>query len=401
MAYYHDGGAAEEKVRSLFVDVEVIGGRLWCVAALELTGPLTTEEMANIKEYLTGQYSDGFGEGFEQRYVEVNGGELNVHLWKSSDQFFIATRQEFEARTGIEPPAAEQPAPVAESPDQASFHEPDIYGDETATALRTRLLQRLDANLADYFAREVNSEGNSIANMSGEIAAYSGAHYYLSEIHNFHISELEYLLKFQNPLSVVADQFELEAEIEDHSAVMRDIFDTREALKHYERVREEPSPETLAPEARLRARLKENLAEYKDNMLSRGKEELFNCANEVASTLQSYAYLAYEHRFTASEADFLLKFEDPLNVVSDRCDDLRLDVAEIVDVIFRDKAWTLRQGGYALMQEDEEPAAAEPLSRHSIEKPSVMEQIRRAREDAKQNPAPQREIPGKDRGQEL
>ena len=63
------------------------------VAPLVTSGELTPEELTILKEYLGGQASDGWGEGFEQRPIEVDGGELYVHLWQPDD-WSIQTEQE-------------------------------------------------------------------------------------------------------------------------------------------------------------------------------------------------------------------------------------------------------------------------------------------------------------------
>jgi hypothetical protein len=104
MAYYYEDDTVNEKVRSLYVDVETHGGKLWGVATLELTDELSDAELSDLKDYLTGQYSDGFGEGFEQREIAVDGGELYVSLWDGSERFFIDTEQDFAKRLGYLPP---------------------------------------------------------------------------------------------------------------------------------------------------------------------------------------------------------------------------------------------------------------------------------------------------------
>ena len=84
MAYYHDRDGVNEKVASLTVTVEERYGKLYGVAECQLTAPLTPAELERLKDYITGQYSDGFGEGFEQRPIQTAEGELYVHLWQDS-----------------------------------------------------------------------------------------------------------------------------------------------------------------------------------------------------------------------------------------------------------------------------------------------------------------------------
>lgn len=83
MEYYHEDDAVKAKVSSAMVSVEYHEGRLCGCATVELSEALERDELTRLTEYLSGQYSDGFGEGFEQRDIAVEGGVLNVHLWQT------------------------------------------------------------------------------------------------------------------------------------------------------------------------------------------------------------------------------------------------------------------------------------------------------------------------------
>ena len=94
MKYYHKNDSVNEKVQSLFFTVEQIGDKLMGVAECRVQGDLSNAEIAQLKEYVTGQASDGFGEGFEQRPIKVSGGEIYVSLWNSGKNWSIMTQEE-------------------------------------------------------------------------------------------------------------------------------------------------------------------------------------------------------------------------------------------------------------------------------------------------------------------
>jgi len=82
MQYYHEDDSVRRKVVSAVPSVEIRGQKLCGCLTVELREPLNEGEQAALCDYVSGQYSDGWGEGFEQREIEVEDGKLYVHFWQ-------------------------------------------------------------------------------------------------------------------------------------------------------------------------------------------------------------------------------------------------------------------------------------------------------------------------------
>jgi len=85
MQYYHEDDSVRQKVVSAVPSVEIHGNKLCGCLNVELRESLNEGEQAALCDYISGQYSDGWGEGFEQRDIRVEDGKLYVHFWQDHD----------------------------------------------------------------------------------------------------------------------------------------------------------------------------------------------------------------------------------------------------------------------------------------------------------------------------
>lgn len=94
-AYYNEDDGVSEKLTSAVWSVELRGDRLFGRIDCSLKEALTAEETEALRDWLTGQCSDGLGEGFEQQPIDTMDGELFVSFWNSGDDYAMMTESEF------------------------------------------------------------------------------------------------------------------------------------------------------------------------------------------------------------------------------------------------------------------------------------------------------------------
>ena len=94
--YITDHPTANAKLKMARWSVEEIGGVLYGRIDCRSAEAFTPEEIEAIKEGISGQNSDGFGEGFEQREIRTDEGDLYVSFWQSGNDYFIHTQEEMD-----------------------------------------------------------------------------------------------------------------------------------------------------------------------------------------------------------------------------------------------------------------------------------------------------------------
>lgn len=95
MVYFDDNPAVSEKVFSAIPSVKEINGELMGVFECQITEELTGNELEDLREYLSGQASDGWGESVEQRPIKTaDYGEIYVSFWNDSNDWSLQTAEE-------------------------------------------------------------------------------------------------------------------------------------------------------------------------------------------------------------------------------------------------------------------------------------------------------------------
>ena len=97
LAEYFDGSnSAVAKLKEIHFNTQNVDGILYGCIRVELNEALTLEEDAEIKNFLTGQCSDGFGESLEKREIRVEDGDMYVSFWQSGEDYFMLNSDEFD-----------------------------------------------------------------------------------------------------------------------------------------------------------------------------------------------------------------------------------------------------------------------------------------------------------------
>lgn len=94
--YFNRSESVNEKLASAVWSVDEVGGKLYGRVNVRLKEPLTEGETEILKEWISGQNSDGLGEGFEQRAIETEEGDLYVSFWNSGDGYFVYNQEEMD-----------------------------------------------------------------------------------------------------------------------------------------------------------------------------------------------------------------------------------------------------------------------------------------------------------------
>lgn len=331
--------------------------------------------------------------------------------WKTLMPLFMrlnnAIDSELEAlAAGLRDTAAhyfDQPETDAALPaDFESVVESEIVAEvetEMFNEARQRLLERAQQNWDDYRNTPLITTSENIYHQAVTVVGNRDAFFFIKEYGGFTAEQVNCLLQFANPVDLVAGYLDPKSDISDMPGILASIRDDQENLKqHYALITDPAASRFEELEQKLRDRLEENYEVFKRDMLDQSKEGVFYSAPEIHQVMEAYGYFSQEHRYIESDVDFLLKFENPLELVSDRWITAPLAYTQIVDSIFNDQERTLQKGGYTLMPDDPDTAPAAPetpqIAADTDEKPSVMERIRQAAKDAKERPAAPKDTPG-------
>ena len=95
-AYFYGSNSAVGKLKAIHFGTQNVDGVLYGSIRVELNEPLTPEENEEIREYLIGQCSDGYGEGLEQREIRIPEGDMYVSFWHAGDDYFMYNEVEFD-----------------------------------------------------------------------------------------------------------------------------------------------------------------------------------------------------------------------------------------------------------------------------------------------------------------
>ena len=94
---FFDGDtSAKAKLVSAVWTTEDVKGTLYGKVDLRLREELTEDELSSVKDWITGQNSDGAFESLEEHPIDSEDGKLSISLWHGGNDYFVSTRDELD-----------------------------------------------------------------------------------------------------------------------------------------------------------------------------------------------------------------------------------------------------------------------------------------------------------------
>jgi hypothetical protein len=382
------------KIISMFPNIEFHAGRLWCVAEVVLSEPLTPDETDDLKNRWSGQLSDGWGEGFSQHPAKVSNGELFFKLRKSDDSFFIDTEREFRQGLRLDSIQAAVETPCAAAPDLRVVLKAIIESEASRYPMTLNI---------PYTDKERE-----------EVADFLGAVGFWDPTADLHITEnADISVKLSSDTDIgralipLLTERESLAEVNVLCGVLRicsterlsGIYDELihgngasvaqmlAAIKNLKNEATIPAPEFEALKERLFERFDQNLA---DGLASCRAElarpgmtdaELRSAAWRIASACAAHELMKNGFEYKDGDVEYLLRFRYPLQIVAAAWPDTPGEIMDMSDIV-RD---VLEAGGShedlplapAAPEADREP----PVCQRGDGRTSVLDVLRRAREN--------------------
>ncbi len=95
-SFYSDEDGVREKLVSADWSTEVVDGTLYGMVTVRLREELTEEETIVLKDWISGQNSDGAFECLEDYPIETEDGSLAISLWYGGNDYFVCGRDELD-----------------------------------------------------------------------------------------------------------------------------------------------------------------------------------------------------------------------------------------------------------------------------------------------------------------
>lgn len=180
----------------------------------------------------------------------------------------------------------------------------------TEREAKTLLIKRLDECLLAH-AEAITAGGQPAIGDVYELQDLSAMHYYLKVEHTFTPAEVEALLHFKDPLNVA--RWCREENTHEHSFPICELIDRINAYERFEQYPQTPS--LKEKEMALTKLLGQNYYAYMEEIRSLSVPAIIDRCPEITATMNAYKYLTEDYSLTREAADYLLRFDNPLELV--------------------------------------------------------------------------------------